>query len=136
MDRYTVLIDGEAGAYGVVVPDLPGCTAMGETVSEAMIHAAEAARDWALTTRARGGVVPSARSPDDMRRDPEVAAALLQGAALANLAVVLEAGRPVKANLSLDAGVLAAIDATAARLGVTRSSLIEMMAHRSLIGMA
>ena len=24
--RYIALVDGKAGAYGVVVPDLPGCT--------------------------------------------------------------------------------------------------------------
>jgi len=36
MARYVVLIDqAEDGAYGVVFPDLPGCTAMGDTVEEA-----------------------------------------------------------------------------------------------------
>jgi len=39
MIRYVALIDGEAGAYGVVIPDLPGCTAMGAGVDEAMINA-------------------------------------------------------------------------------------------------
>lgn len=34
--RWTVLIDGETGAYGVVFPDLPGCTALGTTVDEAL----------------------------------------------------------------------------------------------------
>ena len=27
--RYIALVDGNAGAYGVVVPDLPGCTSVG-----------------------------------------------------------------------------------------------------------
>ena len=27
--RYTGLVDGIAGAYGVAVPDLPGCTSDG-----------------------------------------------------------------------------------------------------------
>jgi hypothetical protein len=26
MTRYVALLDGKPGAYGVVVPDLPGCT--------------------------------------------------------------------------------------------------------------
>lgn len=38
----------------------------------------------------------------------------------------------MKANLSLDSGVLAAIDATASRLGVTRSALVEMLAKQGL----
>ena len=36
MSRYVVLIDGKKGAYGVTVPDLPGCTAMGRSVEEAL----------------------------------------------------------------------------------------------------
>ena len=41
MLRYPALLDGEEGAYGVVFPDLPGCVAMGHTVSEALLHAEE-----------------------------------------------------------------------------------------------
>ena len=37
--RYPALIDGEAGAYGVVFPDLPGCVAMGSTIDEALGNA-------------------------------------------------------------------------------------------------
>ena len=33
-------------AYGVVFPDLPGCTAMGRTLDEALQHAMEAASEW------------------------------------------------------------------------------------------
>lgn len=44
--QYPALIDGEDGAYGVVLPDLPGCVAMGSTVEEALANAAEALRDW------------------------------------------------------------------------------------------
>ena len=46
MARYIALIDGEAGAYGVAFPDCPGCTAMGETVDEALSQGAEALREW------------------------------------------------------------------------------------------
>ena len=36
MSRYIALVDGKKGAYGVVVPDLPGCYAMGKTIDEAL----------------------------------------------------------------------------------------------------
>ena len=48
MIRYPALIDGEAGAYGVVFPDLDGVVAMGATLDEAMINAKESLRDYAL----------------------------------------------------------------------------------------
>ena len=32
--RYIALVDGKTGAYGVVVPDLPGCTSAGSTTDE------------------------------------------------------------------------------------------------------
>ena len=46
--------------------------------------------------------------------DPEVAQGLADGAALAIVLLLLDAGRPAKANLSLDAGLIAAIDEVAA----------------------
>jgi hypothetical protein len=49
---------------------------------------------------------------------PEVAAELAHDAVLAIVPLVLDAGRPVKANLSLDAGLLAAIDEAAAARGL------------------
>jgi predicted RNase H-like HicB family nuclease len=43
MSRFVALVDGHAGAYGVVVPDLPGCSSGGATIGEALINAQEAA---------------------------------------------------------------------------------------------
>lgn len=130
--RYTVLIDGEAGGYGVTFPDLPGCVAMSDTVDEAMANAGEALRDWVHATEAMGGDVPRPRTPDALRSDPEVKEALAEGAAMASVVLVREAGKPVRANVSLNAGVLAAIDAEAKRMGVTRSAMIELLAARGL----
>ncbi|HEV7982353.1 MAG TPA: type II toxin-antitoxin system HicB family antitoxin, partial [Xanthobacteraceae bacterium] len=47
MSRFVALVDGHAGAYGVVVPDLPGCSSGGATIDEALINAQEAASLWA-----------------------------------------------------------------------------------------
>ena len=44
--KYPALIDGEAGACGVVFPDLPGCVAMGTSIDEALRNAQEALGDW------------------------------------------------------------------------------------------
>jgi hypothetical protein len=42
----------------------------------------------------------------------------------------------VRANLSLDGGVVAAIDAEAAPRGITRSAMVEVMARQQLPEMA
>lgn len=132
--RYVALIDGTEGAYGVTFPDLTGCTAMGATVDEALAAAVEALRDWVEVVEEDGGTVPAPRSPDAVRADPEVVAALAEGAMLASVALLRHSGRPVKANLSLDSGVLAVLDAEAKRAGLTRSALVEAMTKRLAAG--
>jgi predicted RNase H-like HicB family nuclease len=134
MARYVALIDGEAGAYGVTVPDLPGCTSGGSTVDESLRHPAEAIRLWAEDATADGEELPPPRSAGTLRVDPEVAQALADGAALAIVPLVLDAGRPAKANLSLDAGLLAAIDAAAAAHGLTRSTFLASAAREKIEG--
>src|SRR5882724_7472195 len=113
--RYAVLVDGKAGAYGVVFPDLPGCVAMGETIDEALANAADVLRDWFDLSEQHGERVPPPRPLEKLRRDPEIATALADGASLASVPLIRVTGKPVKANLPIDSGVLAAIDAAAER---------------------
>jgi predicted RNase H-like HicB family nuclease len=130
--RYIAVIDGRKGAYGVVIPDLPGCTAMGDTIEAAITNAATALRDWVEVTEEAGEKVPPPRSFEILHRDPEIAAALAGGAALATVPLIRQTGRPVKANLSIDSGTLAAIDAEARARGLTRSSFVELLAREFL----
>jgi predicted RNase H-like HicB family nuclease len=132
MARYIALIDGKAGAYGVVFPDLPGCTAMGKTVELAISNAVEAMRDWIEVKEEMGEARPAPRPIEKLRRDPDVAKAIARGATLAAVPLVRETGKPVKANLSIDSGVLAAIDEEAARRRLTRSAFVELIARRML----
>ena len=132
MTRYAALIDGEAGGYGVVFPDLPGCTAMGETTEAALVNAADALRDWIDVSEDIGAPVPPPQPIETLRADAEVAEALAAGALLATVPLIRHSGRPVKANLSLDSGILEAIDAEAKRRKLTRSAFIETMAREML----
>lgn len=132
MPRYTALIDGEAGAYGVVFPDLPGCTAMGNTIDEAITNAVEALHDWAEVTIETGNAIPAPRAIEKLRADPAVVEALAEGASLTTVPLIRETGKPTKANISIDAAILAAIDAAAGRRKLTRSAFIELMARHSL----
>jgi hypothetical protein len=70
-------------------------------------------RLWAEDALADGEKLPKPRSIEAVRADPEVAAALAHGAVLAIAPLVRD-----KANLSLDAGLLAAIDEASAARGL------------------
>ena len=41
MTWYVGIVDGTLDAFGVVIPDLPGCTSGGATVDEAVRNAVE-----------------------------------------------------------------------------------------------
>jgi predicted RNase H-like HicB family nuclease len=130
--RYGAIIDGKRGAYGVVIPDLPGCTAMGKTVNEALANAAGAAVAWAEVARADGYAVPKPRPIESLLADPEIKAELAAGGVLAVVALIVDAGRATKANLSLDAGLLQAIDDAAEARGLTRSAFITSAAKEKI----
>ena len=127
--RYVALVDGSTGAYGVVVPDLPGCTSAGLTTDEALRNAVEAVRLWVEDAIDDGEALPPPRSVEALRADPEIAAALAAGAVLGMVPLVLDAGRAVRANLSLDAGLLDAIDEAAKAHGLTRSAFLASAAR-------
>jgi predicted RNase H-like HicB family nuclease len=129
MARYVVIVDGRPGAFGVVVPDLPGCTSGGATVDEALRNTVEAVTLWVEDAGADGEPIPKARPAEKLRNDPDVAAALAEGGVLAYVPLVRDAARPVKANLSLDAGLLNAIDEAAERRGLTRSAFLASAAR-------
>jgi predicted RNase H-like HicB family nuclease len=132
MARYVALVDGKPGAYGVTVPDLPGCTSGGATTDQALRRAVEAVRLWAEDALADGEKLPKPRTAEALRRDPAVADALARGAALAIVPLILDAGRPAKANLSLDAGLLDAIDEAAKARGLTRSAFLASAAREKI----
>jgi predicted RNase H-like HicB family nuclease len=132
MARYVAVVDGKPGAFGVVVPDLPGCTSGGRTIDNALRNIVEAVTLWVEDARADGEQIPKPRSAERLRKDANVAAALARGGVLAYVPLVLDAGRPVKANLSLDAGLLDAIDEAADRHGLTRSAFLASAAREKI----
>ena len=71
MSKYPAIIDGELGAYGVVIPDMPGaCCAMGETVDAALADAAAALADFAHNIRVQGGELPGPSAVADLELQP------------------------------------------------------------------
>ncbi|MCY4653868.1 MAG: type II toxin-antitoxin system HicB family antitoxin [Dehalococcoidia bacterium] len=71
MIKYPAIIDGELGAYGVVIPDMPGaCVAMGQTVDEALTDAEEALADFMYDIKAQGRQLPDPSSVEHLELQP------------------------------------------------------------------
>jgi predicted RNase H-like HicB family nuclease len=124
---YIALIDGEHGSYGVVVPDLPGCTSAGETIDRAYRNATEAVRLWVEDAEADGEKLPPPRPLEALRADPEVAAALANGDAIAMVSVSLDAEL-----LEGIGDLLEDIDRAAKARGLTRSAFIASAAREKI----
>ncbi|MEQ1901922.1 MAG: type II toxin-antitoxin system HicB family antitoxin [Devosia sp.] len=132
MARYLALIDFADGQYGVAFPDAPGCTAMGSTQEEAIRNAAEALAEWIGDELADGRKPPRPSAVPKILADKQVGRALAKGAILAFVPLVRDTGKLARANISIDAGLLADIDETARRGGVTRSAFLAAAAREKI----
>lgn len=125
--RYPVMIEAgsETTAWGVVVPDLPGCFSAGDTLDEAMAAAEEAAAAWIDATLDAGREIPRPSSAQDA-----VAKGDFGGWIVAYISVdpALLDDTVERINVSLPRRVLARLDAKAREAGESRSGYIAHMA--------
>lgn len=65
--RYPIFIEpaGDGTAYGIVVPDLPGCFSAGSTLDEALANARMAVAAWIESMRDAGKSIPQPTRLDD-----------------------------------------------------------------------
>jgi predicted RNase H-like HicB family nuclease len=124
MAYYVGILDGEGDVWGVRIPDLPGCLGGGASPEAAIADAISAAREWAEHQLARSIAVPEPRTAQAVIADTNAEFNPSAGESLVMIPLLLDRARPVKANISLDAGLLEAIDAEAARRGLTRSAFL------------
>lgn len=130
MTHYVGILDGAGDVWGVRVPDLPGCHGGGTSPEEAIADATSAVREWAEARLPKHVSLPEARTVADLLRLGEIDSAAGESAVM--IPLLIDSGRPVRANLSLDAGLLAAIDAEASRRGLTRSAFIASAAREKI----
>lgn len=124
MEYYVALIHKEAGSdFGVMFPDLPGCVTAGKNYAEAIQLASEALAFHVEGMRADREKVPAPRSLEAIAAADEEWIDL-EGATVALVPLLpAPAGRPQPTNLSLDAGLVEAVDSYASRLKMTRSAV-------------
>ena len=124
--RYPIAIElgTETTAFGVIVPDLPGCFSAGDTLDEAMVGAEEAAAAWIDAALDAGSAIPRPSSLEALRRLPDYAGwtlgVITLGPALLDNAVE-------RVNITLPRRVLKRLDAMARAAGESRSGYIAHM---------
>ncbi len=126
--RYPIAIESgdEQHAFGVAVPDLPGCFSAGDTLDEAIDNAREAIELWLETVIDDGGSVPTPRPISEHHSDPEYSGWIW---AVVEVDLASLSDKAERVNITLPARVLRRIDAAAKAAGESRSGYI---ARRSL----
>ncbi|WP_282295244.1 type II toxin-antitoxin system HicB family antitoxin [Stenotrophomonas sp. PS02289] len=125
--RYPIMIEpgDENTAWGVVVPDLPGCFSAGDTLDEAMTAAEEAAAAWIDAALDAGQVIPSPSLAQDVLEKGEFKGWIVSYVKVdpALLDDTIE-----RVNISIPRRILMRIDAKAKEAGETRSAYIAHLA--------
>ncbi len=126
--RYPIAIEPgtDATAWGVVVPDLPGCFSAGDTMEEALIQAEDAITAWIETALDSGQAIPAPSSIDELRAGHAELKGWLW--ALVKLDPAMLDDTLERVNISLPRRVLHRLDARARLAGETRSGFIARMA--------
>ena len=129
---FPAFLYGYGDSYGAVFPDLPGCVSDGRSVQEASQRAAEA-----LALHIEGLVEDKQAVPQPSEPSVAIPAWLAAyGEPAARVLVPVECPGPkVRANITIDPGLLARLDAAAAQEGFTRSGFIAQ-AVRDRLGRA
>lgn len=125
---YVGILDGSKNVWGVRIPDVPGCYGGGATPEAALADAISALREFAAHQATKRIVLHRPRSVQEVIRDAAVEFDAAGGEAVVLVPLLLDQARPVKANISLDAGLLEAIDQEAEHRGLTRSAFLTSAA--------
>lgn len=126
--RYPIVIEpgSDTAAWGVVVPDLPGCFSAGDTLEDAMIQAEDAVTGWIETAIDAGHEVPAPSHIEALRKmHPEFNGWLW---ALVKVDPAMLDDTVERVNISLPRRVLKRLDDRARSAGETRSGFIARIA--------
>ena len=124
---HAIVHKDEDSAWGVHFPDLPGCFSAADDLADVQANASEAVMMYLEGEKAPE---PSAiEKIRDMAADD-----LAEGAFLLAVPYVYVSNRPQRINISIDRGVLDAIDAAATARKLTRSAFLTEAARNELEG--
>lgn len=124
---YAIVHKDTDSAFGVEFPDLPGCFSAADSMEEVLPNAVEALELWF-----EDEPLVEPRALEAVQAD--AGEQLAQGAFLLAVPVIRNDPKPVRLNISLERGTLAAIDAAAASRKLTRSAFLAEAARNEIAG--
>jgi len=129
--RYPIAIEpgNDTTAWGVVVPDLPGCFSAGDTMDEAISSASEAISLWIETRLDDGGDVPEPGEIERHRQNAEFDGWVW---ALAEVDPAVLSDKAERINITLPARVLKRVDEAARQSNETRSGFLARAALQAI----
>lgn len=116
-------------AFGVIVPDLPGCFSAGDTLAEAYAHAREAIEAHLAVLVDEGMSIPDPRPLAEHRSSPEHADWLWGFVEVTDVPAMK---KTVRLNISLPEGLLRDIDEHANAMHLTRSGFLAQAALKAM----
>lgn len=124
--RYPVAIEPgtDTTAFGVIVPDLPGCFSAGDTLDEALAGAEEAAAGWIDAALDAGQAIPAPSSLASLRDNPDYCGWTY---AVITLDPALLDDSIERVNITLPRRVLKRLDSLARAAGESRSGYIAQL---------
>jgi predicted RNase H-like HicB family nuclease len=122
-----IIEEGDEPGYSVFFPDLPGCTSAGDTIQMTALKAEEALRGHLALMIEDGDPIPEASDLDAIGHDPDV-----REVARVLVRAELPARKLVRLNISMDEGLVEAIDQAAKARGLSRSAFLADSARRTL----
>jgi predicted RNase H-like HicB family nuclease len=124
---HAVVHKDEDSAWGVHFPDLPGCFSAADDLADVQANASAA-----VMLYLEGEKAPESSAIEKIR--DMVADDLAEGAFLLAVPYVYVSNRPQRINISIDRGVLDAIDAAASSRKLTRSAFLTEAARNEIEG--
>jgi predicted RNase H-like HicB family nuclease len=124
--RYPIAIEpgAEATAFGVIVPDLPGCFSAGDTLDEALSNAEEAVAGWMDAALDAGEAIPAPSGLETLRSNPDYEGWIF-GVVTVDPALLDDTTERI--NITLPRRVLRRLDAMAKTAGESRSGFIAKL---------
>jgi predicted RNase H-like HicB family nuclease len=123
----------DAPGFGVSFPDFPGCIAQGDSIEEALSMAREALAFHVEGMREDGEAIPQPRDIKQIENSADLAE-WRRDATLAYVPLIVDLGSPKRVNISIDPGLLNAIDDAARSRGMNRSAFLASAARKEITG--
>ena len=129
--KFTIAIEPgtDTSAWGVAVPDLPGCFSAGDTLDEAMANARQAIDQHVEIMIEDGAPIPIARALAVIQADPAYTGWVW---AVVDVPVEKYLGPAEKINITVPRLVLARIDEYAKSQGMSRSGFLVEAARTAM----